>query len=247
MSDFSGKVVLITGAASGFGKILAERLASMGARLVLGDLNLDGVEVVAKSLDADVVFCACDVSKEQEVQALCQLASDTFGRLDIAINNAGMSSPMKSLLDTTEQDMDVNFNVNAKGVFFGMKHQIPLMLAGGQGTILNVASMAGLSGAPKLIAYAAAKHAVVGITKTAAVEFARKNIRINAVCPFFSPTPLVSEGLNPELVAIAGQGSPMKRLGTPDEMVSAMLHIIAPDNSYLTGQAIAVDGGVSAF
>lgn len=247
MSDFSGKVVLITGAASGFGKILAERLASLGARLVLSDLNLSGVETVAKSLDADVVFCACDVSKELEVQAMCQLASDTFGRLDIAINNAGMSSPMKGLLDTTEQDMDVNFNVNAKGVFFGMKHQIPLMLDAGQGTILNVASMAGLNGAPKLIAYAAAKHAVVGITKTAAVEFARKNIRINAVCPFFSPTPLVSKGLNPEFVAIAEQGSPMKRLGTPDEMVSAMLHIIAPDNTYMTGQAIAVDGGVSAF
>jgi len=247
MSDFSEKVVLITGAASGFGKILAERLALQGARLVLSDLNLSGVEAVAKSLDAEVVTCACDVSKERDVEALCQLTRETFGRLDIAINNAGIASPMKSLLETTEQDMDLNFNVNAKGVFFGMKYQIPLMLEGGRGCILNVASMAGINGAPKLGAYSAAKHAVVGLTKTAAVEFGRKNIRVNAVCPFFSPTPMVSEGLNPEFVAIAEQGSPMKRLGTPEEMVSAMLHIIAPDNTYMTGQAIAVDGGVSAF
>jgi len=246
MSDFSEQVVLITGAASGFGKILAERLAAMGARLVLGDLNLAGVEAVAQSLDAEVVACACDVSKERDVEALCQLAREKYGRLDIAINNAGISTPMKSLLDTTEKDMDINFNVNAKGVFFGMKYQIPLMLKNGGGCILNVASMAGISGAPKLTAYAAAKHAVVGLTKTAALEFARKNIRVNAVCPFFSPTPLVSESLGLEFVAIAEQGSPMKRLGSPDEMVSAMLHIIAPDNSYMTGQTIAVDGGVSA-
>jgi len=246
MSDFSEQVVLITGAASGFGKILAERLAAMGARLVLGDLNLAGVEAVAQSLDAEVVACACDVSKERDVEALCQLAREKYGRLDIAINNAGISTPMKSLLDTTEKDMDINFNVNAKGVFFGMKYQIPLMLENGGGCILNVASMAGISGAPKLTAYAAAKHAVVGLTKTAALEFARKNIRVNAVCPFFSPTPLVSESLGLEFVAIAEQGSPMKRLGSPDEMVSAMLHIIAPDNSYMTGQTIAVDGGVSA-
>jgi len=247
MSNFSGQVVLITGAASGFGKILAESLASKGARLVLSDLNLNGVQAVAQSLDAEVVTCACDVSKEQDVEALCQLTRETFGRLDIAINNAGIASPMKSLLETTEQDMDLNFNVNAKGVFFGMKHQIPLMLEAGRGCILNVASMAGINGAPKLGAYAAAKHAVVGLTKTAALEFARKNIRVNAVCPFFSPTPLVSEGIGSEFVAIAQQGSPMKRLGTPEEMVNAMLHIIAPDNTYLTGQAIAVDGGVSAF
>jgi len=246
MSDFSEQVVLITGAASGFGKILAERLAAMGARLVLGDLNLAGVEAVAQSLDAEVVACACDVSKERDVEALCQLAREKYGRLDIAINNAGIGTPMKSLLDTTEKDMDINFNVNAKGVFFGMKYQIPLMLENGGGCILNVASMAGISGAPKLTAYAAAKHAVVGLTKTAALEFARKNIRVNAVCPFFSPTPLVSESLGLEFVAIAEQGSPMKRLGSPDEMVSAMLHIIAPDNSYMTGQTIAVDGGVSA-
>jgi len=246
MSDFSEQVVLITGAASGFGKILAERLAAMGARLVLGDLNLAGVEAVAQSLEAEVVACACDVSKERDVEALCQLAREKYGRLDIAINNAGISTPMKSLLDTTEKDMDINFNVNAKGVFFGMKYQIPLMLENGGGCILNVASMAGISGAPKLTAYAAAKHAVVGLTKTAALEFARKNIRVNAVCPFFSPTPLVSESLGLEFVAIAEQGSPMKRLGSPDEMVSAMLHIIAPDNSYMTGQTIAVDGGVSA-
>lgn len=157
-----------------------------------------------------------------------------------------MSTPLKSVLETTEQEMDLNFAVNTKGVFFGMKHQIPHMLKQGEGTILNVASMAGVNGAQKLTAYVASKHATVGITKTAAIEFARNNIRINAVCPFFSPTALVIDGFGTDRMELLAKSNPMKRLGSLEEMVSAMLLIINPDNSYMTGQAIQVDGGFSA-
>lgn len=247
MSNFNGKVVLITGAASGFGKLLAETLASRGAKLVLGDVNEDGLRDVAGSLGTECAALACDVTIESEVKALVELGLERFGRLDIAINNAGISAPMKSLAETTEEDMDLNFAVNAKGVFFGLKYQAPVMARQGGGSILNVSSMAGILGAPKLTAYAAAKHAVVGITRTAALEYARHNVRVNAICPFFSPTPLVTGGIDPDVLAMVTAGAPMKRLGRPEEMVAAMLNIVDPDNSFMTGQAIAVDGGVSAI
>ncbi|MCB1678040.1 MAG: SDR family oxidoreductase [Halioglobus sp.] len=247
MQGFHNTVVLITGAASGFGKLLAEKLSAAGARLVLGDSNAQGLQRLQEDLTGDVIVRSCDVTDETQVQGLVRAAVSDFGRLDIAINNAGISSPMKSLIDTTEADMDLNFAVNAKGVFFGMKHQLQAMLPQGEGCILNVASMAGIGGAPKLTAYCAAKHAVVGLTKTAAAEFARKNIRINAVCPYYSPTPLVTDSDLGGMQDFLSQGSPMKRLGTPEEIVSAMLLIIHPTNTYMTGQAVAVDGGVSAL
>jgi len=246
-SEFSGRTILITGAARGFGKLLAERLSHLEANLVLGDINAEGLEEVASNLPSPAAIMVCDVTQEAAVASLCAFARDTFGRLDIAVNNAGMAPPMKSLLETTEQDLDAVFAVNAKGVFFGMKHQIPLMLEGDGGSILNIASVAGLNAAPKLASYAAAKHAVVGLTRTAAVEFARRNIRINAICPFFSATPLLTESGFAERRDFLSAGVPMKRLGEPAEIVETMLSILRPANTYLTGQAIAVDGGVTAL
>ncbi|MGV8892547.1 MAG: SDR family NAD(P)-dependent oxidoreductase [Burkholderiaceae bacterium] len=252
IDSFSNKVVMITGAASGFGKMLAEQLAGLGAKLVLGDRNETALAEVAASLrasGAEVLAMHCDVSREADVKTLVEAGVENFGRLDIGVNNAGMSSPMKSLLDTEESDLDLNFAVNAKGVFFGMKYQIRQMLTQGGGTVLNVSSMAGLGGAPKLAAYCAAKHAVIGLTKTAAIEFGRKNIRVNVICPFYSLTPMVTDILaaDPESQQLLAAGSPMKRLGQPQEIVSVMLMLCAPENSYMNGQAIAVDGGVSAY
>lgn len=249
LTSYVGQVVMITGAASGFGELLARELASMGARLVLGDRNHEGLQRVAGELraaGAEVVDLHCDVTREAEVKAMVDAAVASFGRLDVGVNNAGMSTPMKALIDTLESDLDLNFAVNAKGVFFGMKHQIAQMLKQGGGVILNVASMAGLGGAPKLAAYSAAKHAVIGLTRTGAAEYARRNIRVNAVCPFYSSTPMVTEGLA-EHVEYLSQASPMKRLGTPGETVAVMLMLCARENSYMTGQAVAVDGGVSAL
>ena len=249
LTSYAGQVVMITGAASGFGELLARELAAMGARLVLGDRNHEGLQRVAAELraaGAEVVDLHCDVTREAEVKAMVDAAVASFGRLDVGVNNAGMSTPMKALIDTLESDLDLNFAVNAKGVFFGMKHQITQMLKQGGGVILNVASMAGLGGAPKLAAYSAAKHAVIGLTRTGAAEYARRNIRVNAVCPFYSSTPMVTEGLA-EHVEYLSQASPMKRLGTPGETVAVMLMLCARENSYMTGQAVAVDGGVSAL
>ena len=249
LTSYAGQVVMITGAASGFGELLARELAAMGARLVLGDRNHEGLQRVASELraaGAEVVDLHCDVTREAEVKAMVDAAVASFGRLDVGVNNAGMSTPMKALIDTLESDLDLNFAVNAKGVFFGMKHQITQMLKQGGGVILNVASMAGLGGAPKLAAYSAAKHAVIGLTRTGAAEYARRNIRVNAICPFYSSTPMVTEGLA-EHVEYLSQASPMKRLGTPAETVAVMLMLCARENSYMTGQAVAVDGGVSAL
>ena len=248
--SFNNKVVLITGAAGGFGTLLAKHLSTAGAKLVLSDRNEQGLTELRKKLSGDpanITTQTCDVTAETEVAALVSTAVENYGRLDIAINNAGMSTPMKLLIDTTEEELDLNFAVNTKGVFFGMKYQIRQMLTQGEGIILNVASKAGLGGAPKLTSYAAAKHAVVGITKTAALEYAKKNIRVNAICPYFSPTPMVTEGMDDSLQDMLAKASPMKRLGTPDEMVTAMLMLINPENSYLNGQAIAVDGAASAL
>ncbi|WP_071674109.1 SDR family NAD(P)-dependent oxidoreductase [Nioella nitratireducens] len=244
MGRFDGKVALITGAASGFGKLLAEAMAEEGALLVMGDRNKWGLRHVARGHVA--TYMRCDVTREDKVQALSDLAIEQFGRLDIAVNNAGLAGPMKPLTEIREDEFDLIHAVNAKGVFFGLKHQIPLMRADG-GTILNVASVAGLGAAPKLAAYAAAKHAVVGLTKTAAIEEARNNIRVNAICPFYSDTPMVTQGAMADKQDFLAQASPMKRLGTAQEVVATMLALLDPANSYLTGQAIAVDGGVTAY
>ncbi|MFJ4396689.1 SDR family NAD(P)-dependent oxidoreductase [Pseudomonas sp. NPDC089396] len=250
LDSYRDQVVMITGAASGFGTLLAQRLAGLGARMVLGDRDVAGLERVAGALreaGAAVLAVPCDVTREAQVKALVEAAISTFGRLDVGVNNAGILTPMKRFIDTTEEELDRSHAVNTKGVFFCMQQQIRQMLEQGGGVILNIASMAGLGGAPKLAAYAAAKHAVVGLTRTAAVEYARRGIRVNALCPFYSATPMVTESEVGEQQDFLAQGSPMKRLGTPEEIVAAMLMLCARENSYMTGQAIAVDGGISAF
>ncbi|NIB44926.1 SDR family oxidoreductase [Pseudomaricurvus alkylphenolicus] len=251
--DFTGKVILITGAASGFGQLLATEFSKRGAKLVIGDINEAGVQQVASTLDNDATAMHCDVSREDHCKAMVEAAIELYGRLDIAINNAGISHAFTPVHQITEELLDQQMDVNLKGVLFGMKHQIEAMKAqDGGGLILNVSSMAGLGGAPKIGAYAAAKHAVVGVTKTAAAEYGSKNIRVNAICPFYSLTPMVTDsemsGDNPEQFAqFLAQGSPMKRLGQPEEITNVMLLLCSPGNTYMNGQTIAIDGGVSAL
>ncbi len=250
--DFTGKTAMITGAASGFGRLLAQGLAARGCNLVLGDINQEELQQTVNSLslgDNNAVTLPCDVSQELQVKAMVDKALSEFGRLDIGVNNAGIAHSLAPLHELDQQTMDKQMAVNVNGVLFGMKYQIQAMLPQGDGQILNVSSMAGIGGAPKGGAYSAAKHAVVGLTRTAAVEYARKGIRVNAICPFYSPTNILAQdGFDsPENQERLARGCPMKRLADPQEVVNAMILVLSPGNSYMSGQTIAIDGAVSAW
>lgn len=250
--NFQGQVAIITGAADGFGRLLADALAYRGCKLVLTDINEEKLAITVKDLreaGGDVVSMGGDIALESTNKALVALALESYGQLDIAVNNAGVAHTPGALHTLDESVIDQQLAVNLKGVMLGMKHQVPAMLANGKGHILNVSSMAGLGGAPKAAPYAAAKHAVVGVTKTAAVEYGRKNVRVNAICPFFSPTNLLNLGgfTSDESRAQLATGSPMKRMADPQEVVNAMVLLLSPGNSFMNGQAIAIDGGMSSW
>ncbi len=248
--DFTSKVVIITGAAQGFGELLARSLAERGAKLVLGDINETGVKKVASELSAlgnDVIALKCDVSKNTGCKAMVDIAVEKYGRVDIAVNNAGIAQDFLLLHEVDESVLDQQFAINVKGVQFGMRYQITQMLKQGGGNILNVSSKAGLRAAVSLSAYSAAKHAVIGLTKAGAIEYACDNIRINAICPSLTLTPMVTNMADDDLQAHMSKTVPMKRLGEPEEIVVMMLMMLSPANTYLTGQCISVDGGVTAL
>lgn len=250
--DFSGQVALITGAGSGFGRLLSQGLAARGCNLVISDINQAGLDETVASLtlgDNKVIAQLCDVSNESDCKAMADAAIEHFGRIDIGVNNAGIAHSVTAFHEIDAQTMQKQFDVNVNGVLFGMKYQIAQMLKQGSGHILNLASMAGIGGAPKGGAYSAAKHAVVGLTRTAAIENARKGVRVNAICPFYSPTNILAvDGFDSkEDQARLAMGCPMKRLADPQEVVNTMILILSPGNSYMTGQTIAIDGGVSAW
>lgn len=259
MADYTGQTVMITGAASGFGRLAAQRFAAAGANLALSDIADGPLADTAKTLlktGAEVLTDVVDVANAAQVDAHVTRAASHFGRLDVAVNNAGMGHDLKFLPDVTEDEYDRTMAVNAKGVFLCMKAQLPIMLGAGRGNILNVASAAGLVGAGQLSAYAAAKHAVVGLTRAAADEVAKKGVRVNALCPSFSATPLFNEmadqvadrtGATRQQAygRIAGR-IPMGRVSEPEEVVQAMLWICSAENSFMTGQTIAIDGGLTA-
>jgi NAD(P)-dependent dehydrogenase (short-subunit alcohol dehydrogenase family) len=257
---FEGLTVLLTGAAGGLGREAAQRFAREGARLVLGDRDEAGLAVLADKLRGQghaVEAVPGDVSGEEYAATLVERALETSGRLDVAVNNAGIVHPFRKLVDLDGATMERMVAVNVMGVFHGLRHQIPAMErtfaeSGRTGAILNVASVAGVAGAPLLSAYSAAKHAVVGLTRSAAAETARRGVRINAICPAFTRTAMVTGSLHEmrgtaeEAMDRIVQALPMRRLGEPAEIAEAMLWLCSPANSFMTGQAIAVDGGLSA-
>jgi len=254
--DFTGKVVLITGAASGFGAALAQELAARGAKLVLADYNAEGLaqtEQQVLTLNAEVKTLVGNVAEEAHAQELVQLALESFGQLDMAVNNAGIAPFLAPMTQLDGGTLQKQLDVNLKGVAFGMKHQMRAMGAQGQGQILNVASMAGLGATPMGASYGAAKHAVVGLTKTAAVEMGAMNVRVNAICPFFTATPMVDNPkLNPndnieDLNKTLARGCPMKRIAQVEEVVNVMVMMLSPANTYMNGVALQVDGGMSAM
>ena len=234
------QVAVITGAGSGIGLATAQRFAKAGARLVLADLN-DASEI-AKSLGG--IFVRTDVRDEDQVQALMQAAVDGFGQLDIVVNNAGVFADYKRLEDTQGKDFDFCFDVNAKGVAWGIKHAAPLISE--HGRIINTASAAALRGSVALSSYVASKHAVVGITKTAALELSKKKIRVNCICPTTVDTPMAHEEGGEYLVEAEITLIPLQRICRPEEAAALIHFLAARDCDFINGQAILLDGGLSA-
>lgn len=252
--DFSlaGKIVLVTGAAGGIGLAAAQALASSGARLMLSDLDpVRGARVLADfhALGLDARFVACDVTRADSVTALVAATVEQFGRLDGAVNNAGVEHRHAKLADHDDDDFDRAIAVNLRGVYLCMKHELRQMLTQGGGVIVNVASVAGLGGAPGLAGYAASKHGVMGLTRSAAIEYARRGIRVNAVCPSFINTEMVQRMVerNPAMKPTLDNASPMKRMGEPEEIGRAIAWLCAEDSSFVNGQGLAIDGGLTAW
>lgn len=247
----SGRVALVTGAANGIGRAAALAFANSGYSVVVSDIDSQaGQETVAliKAAEGDASFIRCDVSCDADVRLLIDGTVSAYGRLDCAFNNAGIEIERCKLADGNEGVFDAIMNVNVKGVWLCMKYQIAAMLAQGGGAIVNTASVAGLIAAPKQGIYSASKHAVIGLTKTAAVEYARMNIRVNAVCPAVIDTEMFRRAStdNPKHVALAVAAHPLGRIGTVEEIAAAVLYLCSDSAGFTTGVALPVDGGLTA-
>lgn len=245
MKNFENKVALVTGAGSGIGKATALLFAEEGARVVVSDINEKmGLQTVREiqATSGEAIFIKCDVSSEEEVQTLIRETVNRFGRLDMAYNNAGVEGSPCATTECSAENWDKTININLKGVWLCMKYEIPEMLRAGKGSIVNCSSIAGLIGFETLPAYVASKHGVIGLTETAALEFAKKNIRVNAVCPGAIHTPMLDRFTKGDEEAMAQQ-DPMGRIGRPEEIAESVVWLCSDKSSYVTGQALAVDGG----
>ena len=247
-----GQVVLITGAAGGIGRAAVQAFARAGARVVAVDLDEAGAQQaaeLARAEGAESLAVQADVASSASVQAMVAAAVARFGRLDAAFNNAGVELEGVPTHEADEALFDRTIGINLKGVFLCMKYQLRQMLAqGGGGVIVNTASVAGLVGAATMPAYAASKHGVVGLTKSAALEYAKKGIRVNAVCPGVIRTAMTERAVaqRPEREAFINSLHPMGRIGEPQEIAATALWLCSPAASFITGQALAVDGGMLA-
>ncbi len=244
--EMNGKVALVAGATSGIGKATAVMFAEKGASVVLTGRRENLLREITDSLTARglrAAYMVCDVTEEEQVEAMVKFTAETFGRLDYAYNNAGIMSDDVETAELESSEFDRVININLRSMFLCMKYELRQMLRqGGSGyAIVNCSSIGGLIGLPGRVAYHASKHAVLGMTKCAALEYAARGIRINAVCPATIETPMVEKML--KTGAIKEVAEPIGRFGHPGEVASTVLWLCSPDASFIVGQGIAVDGG----
>ncbi len=240
--DMQGKVALVTGAASGIGEACARQFAAQGCHLMLLDRDSGRLEALAAELHAQVIIG--DVTDERAVKDAVMACQTHFGGLDYAVNSAGVAGSPAALDDTTLEEWQRVTNINLTGVFLCLKHQLKAMKAAGSGAIVSIASGAGLIGTPYLAPYCASKHAVLGLTKTAAMEVATAGVRVNAVLPGSTRTPMLEDSMRqgPELEAMILNSIPCGRLGTADEIAAAVLWLCSTQASYVNGHSLVVDG-----
>jgi NAD(P)-dependent dehydrogenase (short-subunit alcohol dehydrogenase family) len=248
VNSLKDKVVIITGASSGIGHATALAFAKEGAKVVIADVLTDaGVQTArdVEKLGAQALFVKCDVSKDSDVKNLMKRTIETFGRIDCAFNNAGIEGSQNKTADCTEENWNQVIDINLKGVWLCMKYEIPQMLKQGGGAIVNCSSIAGLIGFPGIPAYVASKHGVIGLTKTAALEYAKTGIRINAICPGVIQTPMIDRFVHGEaqIRRQLVEGEPVGRVGTPEEIADAALWLCSGQSSFVTGHSLVVDGG----
>jgi len=250
--DFSGKVALVTGAAAGMGLATAKAFAEAGAAVVLADYKVEAVKAAAQNLVAaghKAIAVSCDVSDDAQVAAMVDRTIAEFGRLDAAFNNAGVMARILPTAESTREDWDRVIGINLRGVWSSMKHELRHMERQGSGAIVNNASVGALTGNPGIGSYIASKHGVVGLTRTAALEYIKKGIRVNAVNPGLIDTHVARDVVNGNEQAYAeiAKHVPIGRAGRPEEIASAVLWLCSPGASYVVGHALTVDGGMTVI
>lgn len=251
MAQTERKVALVTGGSAGIGKAIAESFAARGDTVVISDVDQERGEKLADQLrggGGDAYFVKTDVSELDAVKHLFAEIKDRYGRLDYAVNNAGIEGEQNETADCTYENFDRTIKVNLYGVFYGMKHELDIMREQGSGVIVNISSIAGEVGFMNLPAYCASKGGVIQLTKTAALEYAARNIRVNAICPAVIMTEMVERITNhdPAVQAEFAKLQPMERTGTPQEIADSVMWLCSDKSSFVTGQAINIDGGYLA-